>query len=397
MTQFVIDLLEREGKPARFIGGCVRDSLLWPGLNKIDIDITTVERPEVVMARFDDAGIKVIPTGLAHGTVTAVLEDRQFEITTLRKDVATDGRHAQVAFTADFDLDASRRDFTINALRCDRQGAVTDPFTGIEDLQKGLVRFIGDPKRRITEDYLRILRFFRFFARFGRQPVDEVSLQACKHHAAGLDRIAGERIQMEVSRLLIAPGAIEACGLMVEAGVAQTIGLPANGLQAGGLSAMERLAEVEHSSDWRRRLAIWLRAAKASDTLDTLSGRWRLANDDRDRLATLLRSDLPRVGDDEAVHRRTIYRLGPALYRDLLLIGVALDGGAPSRLEILRKVSETWTPPKFPLNGEDLISQGMAPGPELGRALKELETWWLERDFQPDREALLGQLQARLS
>jgi poly(A) polymerase len=215
----VLAALAADGRPARFVGGCVRDALLDPARDVADLDLATPERPERVMALCRAAGLKVIPTGLKHGTVTVHDGARTYEVTTLRRDVATDGRHAVVEFTDDFAADAARRDFTINAMSCDAEGRLFDPFNGREDLAAGRVRFVGDARARIVEDYLRILRYFRFYARFGRAPVDAEALGACAALAGGIGRLSGERVRQELLKLLVAPGAVASLGLMREAGV----------------------------------------------------------------------------------------------------------------------------------------------------------------------------------
>ncbi|MDH3662301.1 MAG: CCA tRNA nucleotidyltransferase, partial [Alphaproteobacteria bacterium] len=202
----LMDVLTAGSVPARFVGGCVRDALLGEADANVDLDVATPLVPTDVVARLEAAGIKAIPTGIAHGTVTALVDGRAFEITTLRKDIACDGRHAEVEFTDDFREDAARRDFTINALSADRRGRLVDYFGGVEDLRAGRIQFVGEAKARVAEDYLRILRFFRFFARFGRPPADPLALAACQEGAPGLVRISGERIRNEMLKLLAAGG-----------------------------------------------------------------------------------------------------------------------------------------------------------------------------------------------
>ncbi|MEO1016405.1 MAG: CCA tRNA nucleotidyltransferase [Pseudomonadota bacterium] len=392
-TQRIMQILEARGRPARFVGGCVRDSLLCDGLDSVDIDIATAERPEAVMNQLRAEAVKVIPTGLKHGTVTAVLDDRFFEITTLRLDVETDGRHAEVAFTDDFDLDAARRDFTINALRADRHGEVADPFGGIDDLARGTIRFVGDPEHRVVEDYLRILRYFRFFARFGRLPADSASLTACRHQAAGLERIAGERIQAEMTKLLAAANAAVAAELMIESGIQRHVLLP-----AVDLTPFFRLSTIEPHPDWQICLAVWLRAG-ASDLSDllALSERWRLANADRKRLECLCLETLPDPAAPATDHRRYLYRLGREDYGDLLLIAQAMEPSSAEALEAAQAIVKGWQKPVFPMDGDDLKKRGVVEGPALGECLQALEGWWRQRDFKPDRAALLTELDRRLA
>ncbi|MFO1069395.1 MAG: CCA tRNA nucleotidyltransferase [Geminicoccaceae bacterium] len=256
----VLRALQADGRPARFVGGCVRDTLLDPALDPSDLDLATAEPPERSMALLRDAGIHVVPTGIEHGTVTAHIGRHGFEITTLRRDVATFGRHAEVAFSDDFVEDAARRDFTINAMSCDGEGRLYDPFGGHADLLAGRVRFVGEAVRRIREDYLRILRWFRFLARFGRGEPDAEALAACAGEADGIAILSGERVQKELLALLRLTGAPAAVALMQTTGVLSWI-LP----QPAEAAALARLADVGQTGDAILGLAAMLRAAGAPD------------------------------------------------------------------------------------------------------------------------------------
>ena len=216
-TQTVMDALERGGKSARFVGGCVRDALL--GLNVKDVDIATPETPERVIELIEEADLRAIPTGIDHGTVTAICDGIPFEITTLRRDIETYGRRARVSFTEDWAEDAARRDLTLNALYCDRLGKVYDPIGGLEDLKAGRIRFVGDARARIEEDILRLLRFFRFFAFYGSAPADVEALNACRDMAPQLNQLSVERVWKELSRLLLAPDPTQAFSLMSSYGI----------------------------------------------------------------------------------------------------------------------------------------------------------------------------------
>ncbi|MGH6904305.1 MAG: CCA tRNA nucleotidyltransferase, partial [Geminicoccaceae bacterium] len=290
-SRAVLAALEAGGRPVRFVGGCVRDGLLGRPDAGREIDLATPERPEQVMRLLEAAGLRAIPTGLAHGTVATTAGGRTFEITTLRRDLACDGRHAEVAFTDDFRVDAARRDFTINAMSCDREGRLYDYFEGQADLAAGRVRFVGAAAARIVEDYLRILRFFRFFAHHGRPPADAEALRACRAAAPGLQRLSGERIQAEMRTLLEAGDPLPALRLMVETGVLGQI-IP-------GPVALERLArliELAPESDPLIRLAALLRPPPAEPaTTDRVALRWRLSNHDGARLLALTAAPLPRL------------------------------------------------------------------------------------------------------
>ncbi len=385
----VLRALEAGGRPARFVGGCVRDGLLGRVRPRADLDLATPERPEAVMRLLEAAGLRAIPTGLAHGTITAVIGRQRFEITTLRRDIATDGRHAEVAFTDDFEADAARRDFSINAMSCDRAGHLYDYFGGHADLLAGRVRFIGTPEQRIAEDYLRILRFFRFFAHYSRAPADQAALAACTAAAAELARLSGERIQTEMLKLLEAADPLPALRLMATTAV---LGEVIPGPVA--LDRLERLLALAPAADPWLRLGALLRPPPADPPLTpTVARRWRLANRDAARLEAMTRAALPALGASTAEFRRSLYRLGPELYADLSWLAVAETGDDPS--PALAELAR-WSSPKLPLGGEDLLALGLTPGPRLGAVLATLEAWWIDQDFRPDHKACLAHAKALL-
>lgn len=384
----VLAALTADGAPARFVGGCVRDALIEPGRDAADLDLCTPLPPERVTEHLAAAGIRVIPTGLKHGTVTALVGDHSYEITTLRRDVACDGRHADVAFTDDFVEDAARRDFTINAMSCDGDGRVYDPFGGWPDLEAGRVRFVGDPVRRIREDYLRILRYFRFFARFGGEKPDEAALQACAAEAAGIERLSGERIAAELSRLLMAPGAPRSLDLMAETGVlAHVLPVPVD------TARLRRLIEVAPESDWILRLAACVRGrVKDPERMKALVGRLRLSNRDTERLSALWRAPLPDPRADQREHRRLIWRLGFPMVADLLRFAAAERGTDPAKLAERLAALAAWPVPELPIDGDDVLARGVPAGPKVGRLLTAVRHWWEHRDFAPDRAACLAKL-----
>lgn len=345
---------------ARYVGGAVRDTLL--GLPVADIDLATSHPPDEVVRRLIASGIKAIPTGIAHGTITAVSSGTVVEVTTLRHDLATDGRHAEVAFTDDWQADAARRDFTINALYADPvSGTLFDWFGGLDDLAARRVRFIGDPYRRIAEDHLRILRFFRFHARFGDLP-DEAGLDACTARANDLMALSRERIAAEVLKLLVAPGAVAVVELMVARGIFRPI-LP----EIGDVPALAALAAAEADAgvapDPIRRLAALIPA----NTAEAVGARLRLSNADRKRLIAA------HDGPGNEGPRALAYRVGPAVALDRLLL-------AGARVDSL----DGWSPPRLPISGGDLVARGVARGPDVARALREIETRWIAEGF-PDQ------------
>ncbi len=391
----VLDALGANGAPARFVGGCVRDAILV--LAVTDIDIATPEPPGQVVALLDKAGIRHIPTGLAHGTVTALVNPRRFEITTLRHDVKTFGRHAEVAFHDDWEADASRRDLTINAMSCTRDGEIYDYVGGLGDLAAGRVRFVGNAATRIEEDHLRLLRFFRFYAHYGTSPPDSDALDACRTWAGSLAKLSGERIAKETLLLLAAPEPGPVLALMAETGVLAEL-LPE---ATGGTGLLDALVALEAEPDGLRRLAALLAEAGADETAArAVAGRWRLSNAQGERLAALV-APAQRVGRDDspAIQRARLYREGAERVRDVTLLAWAATraSGEDAAFCALLALADGWAPVELPVGGADVIALGVPAGPEVGAILAEVEAWWIEHDFQPDHGAVLGELATRIA
>jgi poly(A) polymerase len=383
----VLAALEADGREARFVGGYVRDGLLGRAPGPA-IDLATPERPEQVIRLLERAGLPAIPTGLAHGTITTLADHRHFEITTLRRDVACDGRHAEVEFTDDFAADAARRDLTINAMSCDSAGRLYDYFGGRDDLAAGRVRFVGDPAARVAEDYLRILRFFRFFAHYGRPPADAAALAACRAAAPELRRLSGERIQAEMNKLLSAADPLPALRLMVETGV---LGEVIPGPVA--LVRLARLLELAPDSDPLVRLAALLRPPPADpEAAEQLAARWRLSNRDAGRLLAMARERLPDLLASPQARACDLHRRGAERYDDLARIAAAEAEGDPrAALDDALAAAGSWEPKRLPVGGDDILALGVPPGPRVGAILKALEAWWVARDFAPDRAACLAE------
>jgi poly(A) polymerase len=376
------------GVAARFVGGCVRDALL--GQKIADIDLATPARPEEVMAALAGAGIKAVPTGIAHGTVTAVVNTpgppRHFEITTLRRDVETDGRHARVAFDADWREDAARRDFTINAIYLDPDGTLHDPVGGLADLKAHRVRFVGDAATRIAEDVLRVLRYYRFEARFGGGKGDAAARAACRAAVPLLARLSAERVAGELLRLLALPAPVPALRMMAQDGVLAAV-LPA----ATRLDRLERLVAVEAAMpDPLRRLAALVEAD--ADGVEGMAERLRLSNAQRDRLAGLAPPRPIDPAADDRAQRRSLARLGGARFRDVALLAAADGALERTRLDRLLALADAWQPPRFPLSGHDVTALGLAPGPRVGRLLAAVRRWWEDGDFAADRAACVARL-----
>ncbi|MCZ6886132.1 MAG: CCA tRNA nucleotidyltransferase [Alphaproteobacteria bacterium] len=404
-TRQVMAAITSDGGEARFIGGCVRDLLLDIAVK--DIDIATHEAPERVMELLAQAGIKAIPTGIEHGTVTAVVDDEHFEITTLRLDVETFGRRAEVAFTDDWMEDAARRDLTINALSLAADGTVHDPFGGVEDLRAGRIRFVGDAETRITEDVLRLLRFFRFFAYYGKPPADAEALAAAAKLAHLLPSLSGERVWGELMRLLLAPDVAAAFRLMGDHGVLAHIlpfDLDFRLLQA--LAGVEAEVEVEAgiagaARDPLRRLAALARLDRRQ--AEVLSQRLRLSRRQRMRLIDMAtqQGEVPLGAGPKEAHR-AIYRLGAALFTDLVFLDWAKDRAenpdTPRDADhsTLLELAKAWPKPELPIKGEDALELGLVPGPPVGAALARVEAWWIDEDFAPDRAACRQRLAAEI-
>jgi poly(A) polymerase len=364
----------------RLVGGAVRDTLA--GLPVHDIDLATKWPPDAVMAALRKAGLKAIPTGIAHGTVTAVADHRGFEITTLRRDLATDGRHAVVAFTDDWREDAARRDFTINAMSMDADGQLFDYFGGQEDLRAGRLRFVGDPAARIAEDYLRILRFFRFWARYATEPPDAQTAAALRGGIPGLGQLSVERVWNELSRLLACPNPVPALRLMDALGILAVI-VP-EGTNAGSLS---RLIASEAPPDPILRLAALL----AGDA-EGLAMRLRLSNAERERLLALRGAPAPRPGDDDDDLRRLL----ADTEADILIGRSWLAGAATPEWTRLREHLSELPRPIFPLEGRDVLTIGLAPGPAVGAVLRQVRAWWLAGGCRADAAACRAELSRRI-
>jgi poly(A) polymerase len=369
----LLEALDADRGETRYVGGCVRDT--WLGLKVSDVDLATRLAPEAVMERLAKARIKAIPTGLAHGTVTAVLGGVPVEITTLRRDVSTDGRRATIAYTGAWEEDAARRDFTINALSADPVSLdIFDYFGGEADLQAGLVRFIGDPLTRIAEDHLRILRFFRFHARFGRAAADPAGLDACEARANDLMALSRERIADEITKLLALDDPSPTLALMVARGILKPV-LPE--IDGGGVQRLVRLVERERAAGLEpealRRLAALLPADAA--TAASIAARLRLSK----RASKRLVSAASRAASDPGDPLVLGYRIGAEAAIDRLLLGDT----DPQCTEILKG----WQRPRLGIGGGDLIAMGLKPGPVVARTLQAIEQDWAESGFPKDREA----------
>ncbi len=382
----LLAVLDRDGEEARVVGGAVRNTLL--GEPHGDIDIATTAVPAEVIRRVEAAGFKAVPTGIEHGTITVVAAGHPFEVTTLREDVETFGRHAKVAFGRDWRRDAERRDFTMNALSVGPDGTLYDYVGGLTDLAKRRVRFIGDPTTRIAEDYLRILRFFRFHAVYGRGAPDPEGVHACIAGRAGIERLSRERIRMEMLKLLVAEHAVPTLAVMTETGLLETVlgGVP----QLASASNMIKLeAALALAPDAVRRLGAL--GISVIEDAERLRERLRLTNEENERLTAMADGWWQITSSwDERRARALLYRLRPLRFTDRVLLAWSRspEGTADAGWKALAGLPAKWTVPTFPLRASDFLAHGIEKGPKLGLAMRAAEAAWIAADFPRDQAAL---------
>ncbi|MEI9996613.1 MAG: CCA tRNA nucleotidyltransferase [Rhizomicrobium sp.] len=388
-TRAVLAALGGEG---RFVGGAVRNALLRKPV--ADIDIATPLLPDEVTKRLVAAGLGAVPTGIAHGTVTAIANGRPFEITTLRRDVATDGRRATVAFTTDWAEDAQRRDFTMNALYADADGEILDTVGGVADLEAGRVRFVGDPVTRIREDFLRILRLFRFHAWYGKGALDGDALHAAAAEKGGLTLLAGERVQKEMLRLLEADDPVPVLRQMAATGILSDV-------LTGSLDVhrLERLVRIDAEAFFKPDPLLRLAALLPADVAEArrVAQEWRLSNAQADRLADIAgaREKIVSYLSVKEV-RKLLYRLDAARFKDRVFLKWAEDPKESNAIQwrMLLAVADAWQRPLFPLTGREVMLAGVPQGPLIGRILEEVEDWWIDADFIEDEFSLAERLKA---
>lgn len=395
-TQAVFRAIEAGGFSARAVGGAVRNALL--DLPVADVDIATSAPPEAVMRLVESAGLKAIGTGLKHGTVTVISGHTPYEVTTLREDVETFGRHAKVSFTADWSADARRRDFTINALYCDADGTIHDPLGGYADIPARRVRFIGDASARIQEDYLRILRFFRMSAVYAAGPLDTEGLSASVRARAGLEHLSRERVRQELLRLLAAPRAAEVVETMQDYGLLTTV-LPV----APRTAIMRRLTDIEATlalpADPMLRLAAL--AVEVIEDAQRLFERLRLSTAEYQALAATADPTTRALqpGINPQVAKAWLYRLGPEQMRKHAILNWAraFIPAQDATGRTLISIPDHWTAPRFPLSGADVMAAGVPAGPELGQILRDIEEWWISAGFPNDHEMIKAELKRRIA
>jgi poly(A) polymerase len=384
-VNLIMDALRAAGGEARVVGGAVRDAVMGRAIG--DIDLAANLPPERVMDILAARHIRSVPTGLAHGTVTAVIDHAGYEITSLRRDVETDGRHAQIAYTDDWQTDAARRDFTFNALYLDADGKLYDYFGGASDAATGQVRFIGDARARIREDVLRILRFFRFHAWIGRGDANPQALEACAELAGLIPHLSAQRVARELLKLLGAPHPWKAWQLMFANGIARFI-LPECIDGAGYLDLLRNEEEQGQRQPALARLAALL--PRDETIAEAVAARLKFSNRDASGLTTLAK--LPALLDSQLANptdlRRVLYEYGvPPVRSALFLIG----GHSREQIEATLGVIDAWENPVFPIRGEDIVQLGVPMGPRVGEILRSVEQWWIAGDFRAERDICLAQ------
>jgi len=397
--QALFAALNRDGGEVRVVGGAVRNTLL--GTKVSDVDLATTHLPEQTVRLAKEAGFKPVPTGIEHGTITVVVQGQPFEVTTLRKDIETNGRHAKVAFGTDWKTDAERRDFTINALYATADGDVIDYVGGLTDIETKTLRFIGDAEERIREDYLRILRFFRFFAWYGSGRPETDGLRASARLKDGLNQLSAERVWSELKKLLSAPDPSRAMLWMRQSGVLSAI-LPES--EKWGIDTIHGLVRAEADLDWQVDALLRLESIVPPDAarMTELGKRLKMSNAERARLEAWARADAIKSETSEQALKKLIYRGSSQAVNDRIRLAYAsarqeaaasdeamIRAGGYSRL---LDAVEKYEPLVFPVTGGDLLSLGIEKGPGLGEALRGLETLWIDSGFSLDREALLDKL-----
>lgn len=382
----ILNTLNNSGQgEARFVGGCVRNTLL--GAKVTDIDIATTILPDDVMDIMMREGVTAIPTGLKYGTVTAIYGEQKFEITTLRRDVATDGRYAEVVYTDAWEQDAARRDFTINALYVDKEGKVYDFFDGIADLDKKNIRFIGDAHLRITEDVLRILRYFRFQSIYGTLDYDAQSLKACADLAHLIPNLSAERVREEFLKTLASKSVFPTLEKMKQAEVLTYV-LPE------ALLNDTFKTFVEHDMRHQLSYAVGrLAALTPESSTGVVAERLKLSNQEKQFLIQF--HDAKKEIKANKKNEIILYRFGREIFFQASLY-VACEENKENSFEELYQNYRSWRKPVFPLSGKDLISQGVKPGKEMGDVLKQVEEWWLEQETKPQNAECLEKAKSLL-
>ncbi|PPR35466.1 MAG: CCA-adding enzyme [Alphaproteobacteria bacterium MarineAlpha6_Bin4] len=386
--QLIFKILEKNGEETRFIGGCVRDLIVKRKKN-YDIDLATTLKPNVVIKLLKKKKIKIIKPGFSHGTVIAIINKEKFEITTLRKDIQTDGRHAKVKFTSDFLTDSIRRDFTINAMSCDIKGTLYDYHGGIRDLKKGEIKFIGDSKERIKEDFLRILRFFRFYAYYGKKKITQTQLKIFKNLSKNLKKLSSERIYSEFYQILLSDNQYDVIKLMNNSGVLKYLIFNDNNIER--LKSLNKLIEINHLIDFSTRLAILMN----KKNLNKISKNLKLSKDEVFKIKKIL--SLHKNFDFKDFKKnktKYIYYYGYDECLSLLIFNFANFPNKFNSKDYLKIILslKNLKIPNLPISGKDIIKLGVKSGPKVGKILELIESWWVLNNFKPSKKECVERL-----
>ena len=387
--KFLFKIFKKNNEETRFIGGCVRD-LIIKKKESYDVDLATTLKPNEIIRILKRKKIKVIKSGFSHGTIIAILNKEKFEITTLRKDIKTDGRHAKVKFTKDWIVDSNRRDFTINAMSCDFSGNLYDHHNGLRDLKQGRIKFIGDPKKRIKEDFLRILRFFRFYTYYGKKNIEKLQINIFRSLSSNLKKLSSERIYYEFEKILLSNNAYKTLKLMKNAGVLKYIILNNNYLER--IKTLNKLNKISHLIDFSTRLAILLN----KKNLLKVSKNLKLSKTQNIKIKKIIHSNKNfHFEDFEKKKNKYLYYYGHEICESLLIFNFVkfpINSKLKKYLRIISSIKNLKTP-KLPLFGKDIIKLGIKPGPKVGKILELIENWWILKNFNPSRKECLEKLQ----
>lgn len=382
--------VESHGGVLRFVGGAVRDALA--GLKGFDLDLATDLSPDELVEACGENGLRTVPIGIKYGTVGVIINDKVLEVTSLRKDVKTDGRHAEVEFTTDWNEDASRRDLTINAVYADEKGNVFDYYNGIEDLENGIVRFIGNPNHRIKEDYLRIMRFFRFYSIFGKGPIDEKALKACVENKDGLKTLSIERIRDELAKILLTKNVSKVMKIIFDNNILVHLLAPSDNFAK--LDFLINLVD-EEALDHEAMRRLFILYEPDEDLAENLAVRLHLTRKQRENFVSWARISL-KLNDfcDDASLKKLVYQYGKEFCRSKLLLQAAVEMRKPENLhELLQKIENTIVP-VFPVRGKDIIAAGVDNNRKIGEILDRVEQKWIDSGFNLTREELLSEIPA---
>ena len=387
--KFLFKIFKKNNEETRFIGGCVRD-LIIKKKESYDVDLATTLKPNEIIGILKKKKIKVIKSGFSHGTIIAILNKEKFEITTLRKDIKTDGRHAKVKFTKDWFVDSNRRDFTVNAMSCDFNGNLYDYHNGLKDLKEGRIKFIGDSKKRIKEDFLRILRYFRFYAYYGKNNIEKNQINTFKNLSSNLKKLSSERLYYEFEKILLSNNAYKVIKLMQNSGVLKYIIFNKNYIER--IKSLNKFNKINHLIDFSTRLAIILN----KKNLLKVSRNLKLSKAENYKINKLMQQNKSfNFKDFEKNKSKYVYYYGHEMLQSLLIYNF-FKGTSNSKLQKYLRIIysvKNLKIPNLPIFGKDIIRLGIKPGPKIGKLIKLIESWWILNNFKPSKKECLKKLE----